>query len=220
MDEFVSIEIRGQTLRLLPERAIYWEEGDLLILSDLHLGKSGHFRKNGIPAPANVHLDDLRGLLELADSLKPLAVLVIGDLFHSTYNAEWELLVAFIEEYGSLNLQLVPGNHDILDSDHYQRAGIELMPPAHVRLPFVFSHDVISDLPDDLYCISGHRHPGIRLLGKGRQKMTLPCFLFSEQQALLPAFGRFTGLSVISPGDNDRIYAIAEGRIHQISLPE
>ena len=84
MDEFVSIEIRGQTLRLLPERAIYWEEGDLLILSDLHLGKSGHFRKNGIPAPANVHLDDLRGLLELADSLKPLAVLVIGDLFHST----------------------------------------------------------------------------------------------------------------------------------------
>ena len=43
--------------------------------------------------------------------------------------------------------------------------------------------------------------------------LRLPCFHFGEQVAVLPAFGAFTGMHPIEPGDGDRVYAIADDRV-------
>jgi hypothetical protein len=47
--------------------------------------------------------------------------------------------------------------------------------------------------------------------------MTLPCFYFGKDQGILPAFGSFTGMALIAPQKDDRIFVIAENKIQQIS---
>jgi uncharacterized protein len=47
--------------------------------------------------------------------------------------------------------------------------------------------------------------------------MTLPCFYFGQRQALLPAFGVFTGLAKIRPLKNDKVFVIVEGKIMDVS---
>ncbi|MDX1672145.1 MAG: hypothetical protein R3211_07370 [Balneolaceae bacterium] len=67
------------------------------------------------------------------------------------------------------------------------------------------------DLAD--YLLSGHIHPAVKLRGKARQSMKLPCFYFGKQQGVLPAFGHFTGTHVIKPQPDDRVYAIVNQRV-------
>lgn len=46
-----------------PERCLLWEEQNTLIVADLHLGKSGHFRKAGIGIPQSIYKADLQRLM-------------------------------------------------------------------------------------------------------------------------------------------------------------
>ena len=69
---------------------------------------------------------------------------------------------------------------------------------------------------DSYYNLAGHIHPGVRMIGGGRQIITLPCFYFGEKQGLLPAFGIFTGLKRITPEKNDKVFVIAENRIVEV----
>jgi metallophosphoesterase superfamily enzyme len=57
--EDTAFEFKGQHWRLSAGRAIYWEEENALIVADLHVGKSAHFRKAGIAVPANIVQEDL-----------------------------------------------------------------------------------------------------------------------------------------------------------------
>jgi metallophosphoesterase superfamily enzyme len=77
--------------------------------------------------------------------------------------------------------------------------------------PFLFVHDLkdaIDETPAGRYVFSGHIHPGIRLSGPGKQSVRLPCYVFSENHALLPAFSHFTGLALIDPEKTDRVFAV------------
>ena len=49
----MDIEILDEQFDLYPQKAIFWRTQHTLLLSDLHLGKINHFRKAGIPVPAN-----------------------------------------------------------------------------------------------------------------------------------------------------------------------
>ena len=82
--------INKNILELLPQKAIYWHDTQTLIVSDLHLGKASHFRKHGLPIPMESGIDDLQQLGLLLDIYKPQRLLILGDLFHSDYNQEWE----------------------------------------------------------------------------------------------------------------------------------
>lgn len=43
------------------------------------------------------------------------------------------------------------------------------------------------------HVIAGHIHLTFRLVGKGRQRLFLPCFHHQAGMTLLPSFGDFTG---------------------------
>jgi hypothetical protein len=43
--------------------------------------------------------------------------------------------------------------------------------------------------------------------------LTLPCFYFGASQAILPAFGRFTGKTALKHTKKDTVFGIAEGRV-------
>ena len=60
-----KIVIRNQSFILTNQRAMFWEESSALIFSDLHLGKTAHFRKNGIALPDNLIQNDLQRLSDL-----------------------------------------------------------------------------------------------------------------------------------------------------------
>jgi len=202
-------KILGQTLCLFPEKAIFWKEMQTLILADLHLGKAGHFRKSGIPISDLVHNKDILILDRLIEKSAPKEVIFLGDLFHSDHNSGWEVFRRWVKSKAPLKFKLVLGNHDILDQQLYYIANLEVVEKLDLE-PFTLTH-----IPEEteLYNLAGHIHPAIKLSGKGRQSLRVPCFYFGERNAVLPAFGNFTGTGLIKVTKSDSIYGITEEEV-------
>jgi DNA ligase-associated metallophosphoesterase len=217
MSAFVHFEFRGNNFLLDAGRSIFWEEEKILILSDLHLGKAGHFRKAGIGIPQTIFREDMQRLVSQLQYYKPVKLLVVGDLFHSTENKEHELFVKWRKNFPAVSVQLVKGNHDILEEKWYRQAGIDVQTGVLNIGGFLFTHDIQGvQSQEDVYCFSGHIHPGIRMTGIGRQSLQLPCFYFGKNYAVLPAFGKFTGTFPVKPVKGDVVFALAENKIIRI----
>jgi uncharacterized protein len=219
MKSLEHVQIRGETFWLTAERCIYWESRRALILSDLHLGKTGHFRKMGIAIPHDVYKKDLHRLLSQIQYFKPKTLLVVGDMFHSKANREMELFLKWRDDLSHLEIRLVKGNHDILHDRFYEMADIHVY-EEHMQLNnFCFTHDMETTTADkdDVFFFSGHIHPGIELSGLGKQGMCFPCFYFTDTYAVLPAFSLFTGIHRMKPKAGDIIYAIGEDKLFKVS---
>ncbi|WP_316842537.1 ligase-associated DNA damage response endonuclease PdeM [Pedobacter gandavensis] len=211
----MNITCSGETLILNTERAIFWPEQQLLVISDLHIGKPAHFRKHGIQVPSTLGDQDLQRLAGLIDLYKPSTVLITGDLFHDQLNSDVDLFSAWKASFNTTKFLLIKGNHDRLLEKDYKDLGIEVYEKEMICPPFRFIHDR-PDAASEYYTISGHIHPGVRIYGKARQSLNLPCFYFGSTYAVLPAFSAFTGLSMLKPQQGDRFYAISPGRIIEV----
>ena len=205
----------SQTLLLLPQKAIFWKEEQILIVADVHLGKVGHFRKAGIAIPKLMEQADLALLSDLIEEYKPLTVIFLGDLFHSDMNNDWHWFVLWRDLFKNVKMILVKGNHDILNDKLYTDLNFELHPVLNFD-PFLFSHEplIIKALStQENYVLSGHIHPGVTLRGKGKQIITLPCFHFGTNQAILPAFGKFTGKMCVKHEESDQIFGVLNNKV-------
>jgi len=212
----MQVDISGELFELLYHKAMFWPRMKMLLLADLHLGKINHFRRSGIPLPAKANDRNIELLLDLIQQVKPERVVFLGDLFHSHYNQEWEVFGELVRHFQAISFELVLGNHDIMSELQYQRKGIRL----HHELiidKFILTHHPMDEVSPGYYNLAGHIHPGICLHGKGKQALTLPCFYFGNHQALLPAFGVFTGLAKIRPAKEDKIFVILEDRIVDVN---
>lgn len=208
--------IQDQHLWLSHERGIYWESEKALILSDLHFGKTGHFRKSGIPVPQHVYKHDLQRLVAMIQFFQPQKLIVVGDLFHSRENKELELFLKWRQDFPFLTIDLIMGNHDILHKSWYRQAAINISPEALKIRDFHFRHDLTLCDPADpepCYVFSGHIHPGISVRGLGKQSLRFPCFYFTEKYCVLPAFSRFTGTFLIEPAAGEDVFAIVDNRL-------
>jgi len=201
------VQVKGERLRLLVDKALYWPAARTLIIADLHLGKAMHFRKAGIAAPAGVEQENLDRLQRVVQRIRPREVLLLGDLFHSHWNGSWDAFVAVRRMHEGIAFTLITGNHDILHPDVYRRADIG-REAQRVSGPFVFTHH--PDPHPHQYNVAGHIHPGVRMIGKARQSFTLPCYFFGAAAAILPAFGGFTGVHVLRPTSGDRVFALTK----------
>lgn len=211
MNTLLKHSLMNQALCLSPDRCIFWEEQKALIVSDLHFGKTGHFRKSGIAVPQTVFKEDMQRLMHLLQFFKPEQLIVVGDFFHSHANKELDLFLKWRGDVESLQIILVRGNHDILKNAWYKQADISVKEDCYKVGPFTFVHDLEScEQEKDQYILSGHIHPGICISGAGRQSLRLPCFYFTEHYAVLPAFSRFTGLAMIRPSQEETVMAIAD----------
>ncbi|PST83322.1 phosphoesterase [Pedobacter yulinensis] len=209
----MEINCKGERIILDEERAIYLPDHGFLVLSDLHLGKSAHFRRAGVPVPATIGINDLSRLSFLLERYQPDCLLVTGDMFHHSLNSDIAHFADWRKQHSALRLILVKGNHDLLSDADYAALGIELHSPSFCLGPFCFIHDAPKCTEEELYPISGHIHPGITLQGKARQKLRFPCYYFGKDFAVLPAFSLFTGLSTIRQSAGDRSYAITPGKV-------
>jgi DNA ligase-associated metallophosphoesterase len=206
---------------------MYWEEERALIVSDLHFGKTGHFRKSGIAIPPSVYKEDLQRLIIQIQYFQPGELIIVGDMFHSHANKELELFLKWRSDLAGIHIRLVRGNHDILKDEWYEHAGIDLSSQTLSRKDFHFVHDISDQLnqqngfiknisEERSYFFSGHIHPGIRLNGMGKQSLCFPCFYFGKKYAVLPAFSRFTGVAMIYPEAEEEVFAIVNQELIQL----
>ena len=200
------------------ERALFWEGERTLIIADLHIGKTGHFRKEGIGIPAAVYKDDLHRLLSQILFFKAERLIIVGDLSHSVANRELDLFRKWRKDFSSLEVHLTKGNHDILDNRWYEEADIMVHNAPLPLGPFLFAHDLAQTDQEinNQYLFVGHIHPSVTIRGKGKQSLRMPCFYFAKTHCVLPAFSRFTGSYQVRPSAGEEVFGIVENEVLQL----
>lgn len=213
MSRLLSYIIKEEQFILSPERTLFWEDQHTLIVADLHVGKTGHFRKSGINIPQSIYKDDLHRLLSQILFYKAERLIIAGDLSHSIANREMDLFRKWRKDFSSLDVHLAKGNHDILDNAWYEEADIKVHNDAFEINQFSFVHDITKPpiaADKNKFIFSGHVHPTVIINGKGRQSLRFPCFYFNKQFCILPAFSHFTGGYPIEANKGDNVFAIVE----------
>ena len=214
----MRIEILEVAMVMNSEKILFLPDKRILLIADLHFGKINHFRKSGIAVPMQANMKNASLLIDAINFLKPDRVIFLGDLFHSGYNQEWETVAQITHHFSACSFELVIGNHDILSLEKY---GQNLLKVSHeVAIgSFILTHEPLQDVPNGMYNIAGHIHPGVRLKGGAGQSLMLPCFYFRGNQAILPAFGSFTGMAKINPQKGERVFAITKDNVIDLSSP-
>jgi len=214
----LGITVAGESLVLLPGRAVFWPRTRTLVIADMHLGKGDHFRRAGIALPRGGTDHDLARLDALIEATGAVRLLVLGDLLHaSVRDAPWrEAWQRWRARHAALTVVLVAGNHDrALRGAPVLAAsmGLELHGDRLIEAPFAFVHDVDDFAPaPSLYRLGGHVHPVVRLPGVPR----LPAFVFADDAGLLPAYTAFAGGLPVTPG-GARLFACAPDAV--VALP-
>ncbi len=212
----MNINIGGNLLELLPEKAVLIPSEKIMIIADLHLGKIEHFRAAGINLPLAAATQTENRLVDLIEKHHPSRVIFLGDLFHSVQNQSYNTFQDTLSLFKKITFDLVIGNHDIMDMEDYTNLGISVYEELFINELWL-THEPKEEIKNGYYNLAGHIHPGVTLKGKGRQKMTLPCFYFGINNGLLPAFGYFTGKAIIKIEKKSDIFAIAEDKIFRIN---
>ncbi|MEM9064612.1 MAG: ligase-associated DNA damage response endonuclease PdeM [Planctomycetota bacterium] len=205
----LDIEIRGERLTLMPERAVWWPSRRTVLVADLHWGKAETMRTAGVPVPRGTVHKPLARLSDLARRLDPDRILVLGDLLHAGAGLTDDI----VEDVSRWRLdfapeiQVIPGNHDRALGRVAERWGLTEADRVVIETPFAFTHDP-ADAPDGEFSWCGHLHPSVRVSGRG-DSLKLPCFFVGEDMGVLPAFSTFTGGGGVPRDLAGSIYACA-----------
>lgn len=181
----LSFTFAGCTLAALPSGGLFWPERRLLVVSDLHLGKSARLaRRGGALLPPYETQATLERLDADIETTLPAQVLCLGDSFDDLA-AEGE-----IDEDARLWLLRLMAGRDWIWAEGNHDPGPGSLGGRHLAEwrggPLVFRHIA---RPGATAEVSGHYHPKTRLTGQGT-----PCFLLSDPDRLiLPAYGAYTG---------------------------
>lgn len=180
--------LAGAALEARSSGALWWPDRRVLVVSDLHLGKSERMvRLGGAMLPPYETRDTLARLDAEIAGLRPRAVICLGDSFDDVAVAEGlaeEAVLWLSRLMAGRRWIWIEGNHDPgpvgLSGTHLA----ELPEP-----PLVFRHIARPGASGE---VSGHYHPKAVVNARGR-RVSRPCFLFDSDRVILPAFGTYTG---------------------------
>lgn len=211
---YATINIQGEHLQLLPERAAYWERTQTLFVADVHLGKAATFRAYKVPVPEGSMAADLTRLSQALQRTSARQLIILGDLFHNVKGRDQQTHTAFSnwrQQHPDLKLTLISGNHDRKAGDLLAEWNIRIVEGPTPGPLFVLNHAPLQ--PTAGYALTGHVHPAVKLLGQGLQSAKLPCFWFRENSAVLPAFGDFIDHMIVQPEKNDQVFAVTKNQV-------
>ena len=193
-----------RNLSLLAARAVWRASDKTLFVADLHLGKTASFRAAGSAAPSGVSAETLDRLGALVDSCGASRLVALGDFLHAR-GSMTKRLSATLRDWRAarpcLTCVLVRGNHDRHAGDPDAGSGFACVDAPHEFEDLEGRHHPLDDIAahrDGPIVLAGHIHPVATMHGPGRDRLTLPCFVVSGRQVVLPAFGEFTGGARIS----------------------
>lgn len=208
-----NITFQDEIFTLTNQRALYWKKEKALIFSDLHIGKTAHFRKNGIAIANHVMKNDLERLSVLLAYFEVEKFIVVGDLLHAGNNSDVDEFCRWRNQYPDLKLYLVEGNHDRITKSLEAKLCLDIKTEILEIGSIVFIHDF--DRKNPKFQITGHIHPGT-ILNSAVKRIRLPCFVLTPNQLLLPAFSEFTGLDTKNIPKNGKFFVFTDAEIHEI----
>lgn len=183
-----AFQFHGALLHALPSGALHWPEARVLVVSDLHLGKSARLAEAGGAALPPYDTQETLNTLESDIFLSDAAhVICLGDSFDSAAIAgalpdREKLWITRLQ--AGRRWSWIEGNHDPgpleLGGSHHKALQINGLWFRHIASP-----DAAGE-------VSGHYHPKARLTVRGR-RFSLPCFLLDSRRLILPAYGAYTG---------------------------
>jgi DNA ligase-associated metallophosphoesterase len=141
-------------------------------------------------------------------------LIILGDLFHTAKGREEAVLTAVTawrEQYATLAIYLVRGNHDRHAGDPPDEWRFTVSDGPTPGPYWVLNHEPLT--PSTGYALVGHLHPAVQLTGKGKQALKLPCFWFGPSCGVLPAFGDFIDHGTIRPQRGDQVFVVAEDKV-------
>lgn len=215
---YLAVEIAGETLWLLADKAIYWPAEQALLIADAHFGKAATYRTLGQPVPHGTTARNLQRLEVMLASYPTRQVILLGDFLHARPARGGSTLAALREwrqRHAALRILLVRGNHDRSAGDPAAELDIQVVSEPWQMGPFALCHEPL-DCPG-LHVLAGHLHPVFVLRGRGRDRLRMPCFSVERGITLLPAFGEFTGGMVIEAAPGRVIYGALDAGIWRIS---
>lgn len=209
----VTVEAGGEPFQLLGDKAVFLPLHSALLVADVHIGKALTFRRLGVPVPRGTTKSTLDRLSLLLERHAARRLVCLGDFLHSEHAqapATLEALARWRARHGQVAVTLIRGNHDLRAGDPSARLDIEV-----VAEPWALGGLALCHHPRTVqgaYAVAGHLHPCVAV-GRGLDRLRLPCFWLREHEAVLPAFGDFTGMHAVHPDEEDRVFVVAEQRV-------
>ncbi len=213
----LEIELAGERITLLPERAAYWAKRETLLIADMHWGKAATMRAASIAVPSGTTGESLARLTRVVEQTGARRIVLLGDCIHAKQGRSESTFAEIADwraRHAGLDIELVRGNHDRRAGDPPDEFRMQCADAPVVDGPFVYRH--FPKPSDGGYTLAGHLHPAIRLRGNGAQRATLACFWFGDRVGVLPAFGGLTGTAKIHPEPGDRVCVIAGDEVIEI----
>ena len=172
-----------------PDGALFWPARRALLVADLHLEKASWFARFGQFLPPYDSLATLTVLEREVERSGAEAVYCLGDSFHDRFGCDRlpERARALLTSLTArLDWLWIVGNHDAGFIDHCGGRLVDELEADGI----VLRHE--AEIGDPRPEISGHFHPKLRLMVRGR-RVSRRCFVASVSKLILPAFGALTG---------------------------
>lgn len=208
-----NISILNQNFTLTNQRALFWEKEKALIFSDLHIGKTAHFRKNGIALANHIMKNDLERLSILIEYFQPEKFIIVGDLLHAGNNSDVDEFCSWQQQYPDIKFCLVEGNHDRISKTLEKKLCLDSRSTSLEIDDIAFVHDY--DRANPKFQITGHIHPGF-VINSAVKRIKLPCFAQTSKQLLLPAFSEFTGLDTKNIPKKGMFFVFTDSDIYEV----
>ena len=212
-----TVHIGGQTMLLLPEKAVFLPESDTLVVADAHFGKAVTFHEVG-SAGLGMADESLEILGMLVRRFNARRMVFLGDFLHAMRSRSPTVMAALTQwrrEHARLELQLVRGNEDERSGDPPAELGIDA-----VEEPLMLGSLALCHQPQPVagaYVLAGHLHPCVSVGGRAHDWLRMPCYWFTREFGVLPAFGAFTGMQTIWVRSGERVFAATPERVFELA---
>jgi DNA ligase-associated metallophosphoesterase len=215
----LAVQVAGEELLLRGDRLALWPKTATLIVADPHFGKPAAFRAHGVYVPEGSTEAALQRLDDAIVTMHPERILFLGDFLHAKEARDPRMLATLNKwraRHSAIAMTLVRGNHDAVAGDPPRELDITCVNAPLLEPPFAFAHRPTPVRTH--YVLCGHVHPAVVLSGPGRQRARLACFWFRGEIGILPAFGEFTGVEIVEPAVDDRVFVVADEEVLLASL--
>ncbi len=167
--------------------ALFFQDQQCLVLSDLHIGYESALKEKGVFLP-QASYGHMKGVIEeLIEATRPKTVVLLGDLKHEFGKPspqEWievqDLLSTLLGK--GLKVHVVRGNHDNYVLSILRRFNVALHEPTLVLGDYLFAHGHAKvDVPRGTRAlIIGHEHPAVSSLDLSGARYKFKCFLIGK----------------------------------------
>lgn len=190
-NETIEFEFGEESLTALASGALWWHGRQLLVVSDLHLGKSERMARHGGALLPPYEVEDTLARLDAdISATRARVVICLGDSFD-----DMDAALGLSDAHRQWLARLQAGRRWVWIAGNHDPAPLEFG-GTHLETfyepPLVFRHIATPRGGGARGEVSGHYHPKAGVSVQGRA-ITRPCFLVDRSRLILPAYGTYTG---------------------------